>query len=443
MSPSSSEARPRLHVGHAVAVCVGMVIGAGIFRTSPEVAAALDSEAALLLAWLLGGLLSVIGGLCFAELAAAYPDQGGDYSFLRRAYGAGVGFLFAWSRFAVIHSGSVALLAFVFGDYLNQLLPLGPGGSAAFGASLIVLLVALNLRGVKVGVGTQLGLMLIVAAGLLAVGSAGLVQQMQGLPPADPVSPAGALGFAAFGQAMIFVLLAYGGWSDAATLSAEVADPKRDMPLALGIGLGLVLVLYLLVNWAYLRGLGLGGLAASQAPAADLMRLAFGRTGEVLIVAVVAVTAITVMNAILIAGARTTFAAARDLGFAGLGAWDTTRGVPRGALFGLAGVSLALVALGLVTRGGFSTLVDYLSPVYWGFLMLSGVAVILLRRRDPARPRAFRVPLYPLLPLLFSASCAYLLYSSLVYVREGALVAVAVLFLGGLLWIPLRRRAQA
>jgi amino acid transporter len=172
------------------------------------------------------------------------------------------------------------------------------------------------------------------------------------------------------------------------------------------------------------------------------MRLAFGRTGEVLIVAVVAVTAITVMNAILIAGARTTYAAARDLGFARLGTWDASRGVPRGALFGLAGISLALVGLGLFTRGGFSTLVDYLSPVYWGFLMLSGVAVILLRRRDPERLRAFRVPLYPLLPLLFSASCAYLLYSSLVYVRQGALVAVAVLSLGALLWVPLRRRAQ-
>lgn len=431
----------QLDVRHAVAVCVGMVIGAGIFKTSPMVAGALASDTQLYLAWALGGLLSFIGALCFAELAAAFPDAGGDYHFLRRAFGPRLGFLFAWSRFAVIHTGSMALLAFVFGDYLAQAVDLrpwlGPHASAVLAAALIVALTALNLLGVRVGLGTQLGLMTVVLGGLLLLGAAGVALPTQDLTPAatGPAHPAD------WGQAFVFVFLAYGGWSDAATLSAEMRDDKRGIARALLIGLGLVTALYLLANWAYLRGLGLDGLARSEAPAADLMRVAFGRTGELVMVALVSVTALSVMNAILIAGPRTTYAAARDLAQElRLGRWNSQRGTPTAAVLATSAVALLLVAFGAATRGGFSTMVDYLSPVYWLFLVLSGAAVVVLRAREPAAPRPFKVPLYPLLPLLFMACSAYLLYSSLVYVRAGALVGVGVLALGALLLWPLTRR---
>lgn len=434
----ASQPRRQLHVGHAAAVCVGMVIGAGIFRTSPEVAVHLDGPGTLMLAWAIGGMLSLIGALCFAEMASAFPDTGGDYHFLRLAYGQRMAVLFAWSRFAVIHTGSIALLAFVFGDYLNQLVPLGPYGSPVFGSLLILALVALNLRGVSVGVGAQFLLMLLVLAGLVVVGLAGVRLAASGfVPPVAAAAPA-ALSLAGFGQAMVFVLLAYGGWSDAATLSAEMRDPRRGMPLALAGGLATVFALYLWVNWAYLQGLGFQGLAASDAPAADLMRVAFGRPGEVLIVAIVAITSISVMNALLLAGSRTTYATARDLqALGGIGRWDGEKGVPRGALLAMAGVSIGLVGFGTLTRGGFSTMVDYLSPVYWFFLMLSAVAVIVLRRRFPDAPRPFVVPWYPLLPLLFAASCGYLFYSSLAYVKSGAIAGVAVIVLGAALLWPL------
>jgi amino acid transporter len=470
-------ARPqrRLDVRHAVAVCVGMVIGAGIFKTSPMVAASLAGSGALYLAWALGGLLSFVGALCFAELAAAFPDAGGDYHFLRRAFGQRLGFLFAWSRFAVIHTGSMALLAFVFGDYLAQVVDLSPWlgaqASAWLAAALIVLLTTLQLAGVRVGLGTQLGLMAVVLAGLLLLGAAGLALQGQGLAPLTPLAVSDPTRHD-WGQALVFVFLAYGGWSDAATLSAEMRDERRGITRALLIGLALVMALYLLANWAYLRGLGLDGLAGSEAPAAALMRRAFGRPGELAIVAIVTVTALSVMNAILIAGPRTTYAAARDLarelasrspgrsqerlgslggpaaysrtgGASLLGRWDARRGTPTPALLATSAVALGLVAFGAATRGGVSTMVDYLSPVYWFFLMLSGAALIVLRRREPAAPRPFRVPLYPLLPLLFIACSAYLFYASLVYVKAGALVGVAVLGLGALLLWPLIRPARA
>jgi amino acid transporter len=442
-----------LHVGHAVSVCVGMVIGAGIFKTSPLVAANLSSDMALYLAWLAGGVLSLVGGLCFAEMAAAFPDPGGDYHFLRRAFGMRFGFLFAWSRFAIIHTGSMALLAFVFGDYLAQVLPgvsaagaagapgaLGEFASPLCAAAIVALLVALNLAGVRIDLSTQIGLMLLVLAGLALVAGAGAALAWQGVPPATPLAVAEAAGAADaarvnWGTAMMFVFLAYGGWSDAATLSAEMRDERHGIVAALVIGLGLIAVLYLSANWGYLRGLGLDGLAASTAPAADLARLAFGRGGELVMVAIVTTTSVSVMNASLIAGARTTYAAARDLELAGgpatpLARWHGVRGTPSAAVLAIGAVALLLVGLGTWTRGGFATMVDYLSPVYWGFLLASGLAIIVLRRRHPEVPRPFRVPLYPVLPLAFCGCSAYLLWASLVYVKVGALVGVAVLAAG-------------
>ncbi len=414
-----------------------MVIGAGIFITAPLAAANLPSGGWVLAAWVFGGAMSLAGALCFAEMAAAFPDAGGDYNFLRRAYGDGVGFLFAWSRFAVIHTGSMALLAFTFGDYLATLVPLGDHGATYFAAVTIAVLAAVNLAGLKFGIGTQVGLLWLVLAGMVAIITAGAWLAATGAATAAlralDVAAAGADAGATIvlfapGAALVYVFLAYGGWSDTATLSAEMRDAKHGMKRALIFGMGLVTVLYVLVNWAYLRGLSHDGLARSDAPAADLMLHAFGRPGQALIVAIVAVTSITSMNAILIAGARTTYAAARDTaGLDRLGRWHVARGTPGAAIVATAGVALALVAFGAITRGGFSTMVDYLSPVYWLFLTLSGIALFVLRRRHPQAPRPFRVPWYPLVPLVFVASSVYVLYSSLAYVRVGAIAGVAVL----------------
>jgi APA family basic amino acid/polyamine antiporter len=429
---------------HAVSVCVGMVIGAGIFITTPLAAANLPSAGWVIAAWIFGGAMSLAGALCFAEMAAAFPDAGGDYNFLRRAYGDGVGFLFAWSRFAVIHTGSIALLAFTFGDYLATLVPLGELGATLFAAATIVALAAVNLGGIKFGIGTQLWLLWLVVAGMLALVTAGMWLAATGVPPAAPTATtADAVASFAPGVALVYVFLAYGGWSDAATLSAEMRDGRHGMKRALVFGMGLVTALYVLVNWAYLRGLSHYGLARSEAPAADLMLHAFGAPGQALIVAIVALTSVTSMNAILIAGARTTYAAARDTaGLYSLGRWHAARGTPSRAIVATAILALALVAFGALTRGGFSTMVDYLSPVYWSFMTLSGMAVLVLRRRYPAVPRPFRVPWYPLLPLVSIASSAWVLYSSLRFVRVGAVAGVAVLAGGIVLLAVLRLAAK-
>jgi len=433
-----------------------MVIGAGIFKSTPLAAAVdLPSNAQVLALWVFGGAMSLAGALCFAELAAAFPDPGGDYFFLRKAYGAEAGFLFAWSRFAVIHTGSMAMLAFSFGDYLAAIADVGPYGSALIAAATIVALAALNLAGLRFGIGAQLALMFVVIAGLVGVGGAGLWLATTATAAAPSVAPSSLVGAGpsataapafstiSVGAALVYVFLAYGGWSDAATLSAEMRDRERGMRRALVLGMSVVTALYLLVNWAFLRGLGRDAFVASNAPGADLMRNVLGVPGEIAIVAVVAITSITSMNAIFIAGARTTYAAARDTELLfHLRHWHAERGTPYRAIVAISIVSLALVALGTYTRGGFATMVDYLSPVYWLFLTMSGAALFVLRRRYPDAERPFRVPLYPYVPLAFIASSLYVFWSSVVYVRTGAVVGVAVLAAGAVLLVVLRGLAR-
>jgi amino acid transporter len=341
-----------------------------------------------------------------------------------------VGFLFAWARFAVINTGSLALLSFVLGDYLQAAFPLGGFGSSIYATTTLVIFSLLNLRGRTAGMDTQVSLTTLMIIGMLVIGAVGLLFVARGTPPLDP-APAVTGGITSFGVAMVFVMLAYGGWTEIATLSAEMRDPARGMLRALLLGLSVVTVLYLVINWALWRGLGLSGLASAAAPASLLMERAFGTGADLPVIAVVFAAVVTSINATIIVGARTTFAAARDWPAVGrLGDWHDARGVPAAAIIAQSIVALFLIGLGTATRQGFATLVDYTAPVYWLFMALSGVALIILRHRQPHAPRPFRAPFYPVLPVLFTASSLFVLWSSVAYVRVGAVAGLAVLALG-------------
>jgi APA family basic amino acid/polyamine antiporter len=416
-----------LTAGDAVALIIGVVVGAGIFRSPSLVATNVGSEGALLLAWLLGGIVSLTGALCYAEVAAAYPHAGGDYHYLTRAFGKDVSFLFAWARMMVIQTGSIATVAFVFGDYIAQALPFGgPVASPIAAASAVVLLTALNIIGTQQGKWTQNLLTFAKAFGLLLVIAAGLALARR--PDAEVA--AGHAGKPAFGLAMVFVLYTYGGWNEAAYISAELHNPQRNMLRSLLWSVGAITLLYMLVNVAYVKGLGLAGMAGSSAVAADLMGRALGSTGSQAVAVLVAIAALGATNACIFTGARTNYALGLDaprLSF--LGQWHK-RGTPVRALLVQGGVALALVILGALTRKGFETMVDYTVPVFWFFFLLAGLSLFVLRTREPERHRPFRVPLYPLTPLAFCAFCLYMLHSSLAYAGQGALLGVAVLLAG-------------
>jgi APA family basic amino acid/polyamine antiporter len=444
MNPSRGTSdRPiaRLRVMDAVAMIVGIVVGAGIFRAPSMVAQGADGPWALLALWVLGGAVSMVGALCYAELACAFPDAGGEYHFLGRAFGRKVAFLFAWARLTIIPTGSIALLAFVFGDYLAQLAPLGAGANVLYAGVLVVSLTAVNVMGLRFGRTLQNVCTGLVVAGLLGITAAGLVLGAA-VPPAPVAAAAGGgTGGVGVGLAMVFVLLTYGGWNEAAYLSSEVRGGRRSVALALVGGVAAVTVLYVLVNLAYLRGLGLAGLQGSEAVAADLMRNLTGPWGMALVSVLIAAAAVTSANATVVMGSRTGYALGRDFGaFRPLGRWDRRADAPVRALLVQGGLALGLVALGGLSRRGFETMVEYTAPVFWAFFLLTGVALLVLRRREPDAPRPFRVPLYPLTPLIFCASSAWLLYSSVAYTRAGAAVGVGVLALGAIpLWLEGRR----
>ena len=439
---SAARPEPVLELRDAIALIVGIVVGAGIFKTPSLVAANAGGARTMLAAWLLGGIVSLVGALCYAELATACPHAGGDYHFLTRAYGRKLSFLFAWARLAVITTGSIALLAFVFGDYCSRLHSLGEHSSALYAALIVMVLTAVNIAGVKSGAATQYWLTILEVLGLLAVTVAGLVFA----PVAAAVTAPGGAdpGKPAFGLCMVFVLLTYGGWNEAAYISAELKHVRKNMLRALMWSMFILTALYLLVNLAYLRGLGLAGMARSQVVAADLLQQVWGSTGARLISAMIAVSALTSINATIIVGARSSYALGCDWTVLGLlGRWNARTGSPTQALLVQGGAALALVAFGALMRQGFETMVDYTAPVFWLFFLLTGLSLFVLRWREPELARPFRVPLYPYLPLTFCASSAWLLYSSLAYTRLGALVGVGVLAAGvPMLALALRRGSK-
>ena len=202
--------RPSLGPWDAAAMTVGIVLGAGIYRTPSLVAAQSGSAGEMLAAWAIGGLISIVGALCYAELSAAFPHAGGEYHFLRRAFGRRFAFLYGWSRLTVIQTGSIALLAYVYGDYASALVPLGPWSASIHAAAAVVLVTAVNWAGVALGCRVQRWLTLLEIAGLTLVILAGLVLA----PEAAPAPDMGSEG--ALGLALVFVLLTYGGWSEAA-----------------------------------------------------------------------------------------------------------------------------------------------------------------------------------------------------------------------------------
>ncbi|MFC6101029.1 APC family permease [Olivibacter domesticus] len=414
----------------AISIIVGIVIGAGVFKTPALVAANTSNDSMFLLSWLLGGAVSLSGALSYAELTSAYPHTGGDYHFLYRAYGKRLAFLFAWARMTVIQTGSIALLAFIFSDYASQIYTLGPYTEVIYASGIIVLLTFVNILGIKIGTGTQKIFTLMEVTGILLVIVAGLFFTTEA-PPSPNVHENTSSFMSNWGMAMVFVLLTYGGWNEAAYVSAEMKSGSRSMAFAMIASILIITIVYILVNYAYIYALGHQGVANSKAVAADLVQLAWGGASVKFIGLLVAISALTSANATIITGARSNYAVGNDFShFATLGKWNNKVSSPVNALILQAIISLMLIALGVITRHGFETIVEYTAPVFWFFFLLVGLAVLILRVKDPSRNRPFKVPFYPFMPLVFCLSSGFLLLSSVLYTGKGALLGIGVLMVG-------------
>lgn len=425
-----------------VAMIIGIVVGIGIFKTPSLVAANVGSETAFIALWLVGGLITLAGAMVYAELGARYPSAGGEYTFLDRGLGRNVALLFAWGRISIIQTGAIAAVAFVFGDYAQAVLPLGRYGVAIYAVAALLAMTAVNLRGTQLGKAAQnllSGLTLVVIL-LIMLAAVLLAPEQQPTPPASNETGSAAGGAA--GLAMVFILLTYGGWNEAAYISADVRNGRRNMIRVLLLGTLAITAIYLLTNLAYLHVLGFEAMRVSNAVAADVMQLAAGDTGALLLGLTVCLAALSTLNASIFTGARVYFALGSDLpALRALGAWDPDGNHPRRAMLIQSGVALLLIGFGAMQRDGFQAIVEYTAPAFWLFMLLVGISYFMLRRRLGG-PRLLSPPLYPLVPGLFCAACAYLVYASLTHTGLGALVGVAVL-LAGVPLIALARRRSA
>ena len=428
-----AQPRPSLTLADTLAMVVGHVIGIGIFKAPSIVAGNASSEAMFFGLWVAGGVMSLIGALCYAELGSAYPNAGGEYFFLRRAYGGSLAFLFAWARMTMIQIGVIAAIAFVFGDYASQLWPIGSQSSAIYAAVAIAGITALNVVGTFQGKWAQNLLTLALALVILVIVCVGLATGTSSTHA--PVVPGSRVALP--GLAMIFVLLTYGGWNEAAYLTAEMHNLRRNIVRALVLGIFIITSLYLLLNLAYFNTLGLEGMSKSKVVAADLMRLTLGDYGAVALSLIVMLSALSALNATIFTGARTNYALGRDYALFGfMGKWNERAKAPVNGLLVQGAIALLLVLLASFTPDGFETMVAYTAPAFWLFFLLTGISLFVLRRQQPVNADPFRVPLYPLTPLAFCAMCLYMLYSSVGYAMSlnpgsiGAMVGIGVLIAG-------------
>ncbi len=418
----------------SMTVVIGIVIGIGIFRLPPIVAANSVNELQFMLFWLAGGLISLTGALCYAELSSSMPDAGGEYFFLRKAFGPATGFFLSWGRMTVIQTGSVALVAFILGDYATVILDLGPYSSSLYAAAVVIVLTGLNILGTVHSRNTQNILASVIIITLLAVSVFGLLN-LSGEGAVSGLTLSGRntelFSGGAPGLAMIFVLLTYGGWSEAAYLTGELHNVKRNIVRALVMGIVVITTLYILINLAYLHVLGFEALRESQTVGFDLTEKIFGPGASVLVVIIVVIAALSTANATIITGARTNYAIGRDFALLGfMGRWNTRRNSPVNALIFQGVIALVLVGIGAWSQQAVSTMVDYTAPVFWTFILLTTVSLFVFRFRKDHVPGSYRVPLYPLPPVLFLLACIYMLYSSLVFTGAGAIAGAGILVAG-------------
>uniref|UniRef100_A0A7C2JWH5 Amino acid permease n=1 Tax=Schlesneria paludicola TaxID=360056 RepID=A0A7C2JWH5_9PLAN len=436
---TATEHRPATTLGlwDAVSLIVGIVVGVSIYETPPAIIGNSASPLAGLGFWVLGGALSFVGALIYSELATTYPRCGGDYNYLTRAYGPWLGFLFAWGQLAIIQTGSIGAMAYIFAGYARQLLAVSEDATPWLAFAAVTTLTGLNLCGLRAGAWLQNILTMVKVIGLSAVVMAGFATRH-----GDPWKLSeGVGGGPGWTLALIFVLYAYGGWSDAAFVAAEVRNLNRNVPRALLCGMSLITLAYLAINLAYLYGLGADGLVRSRHPAADVLTQFCGPVGGQLMSGLVMASALGGMNGLILSVSRVHATLGEDYRlFAWLGQWSRNESpwvsllvqaaVTSGMILtvgteaGRVAIDTGVSALGLpginwkFYDGGFKTLVAGSAPAFWLFFLLNAVGFLILRVKDADRPRPFRVPGSPVTPLIFVAACGFMLYSAVAYARS-------------------------
>ncbi len=403
----------RIGLYAATAITVGNIIGSGIFRSPHSVARELTSFPLVLLAWIVGGLLSICGSLVLAELAVAHPRTGGLYVFIREAFGDAWGFVFGWANLWVIKPTVIASITSVFALYLCQVMGWPKSAEFGAGAAAILVLTFVNWLGVREGARTQSWLTTAKVAGILGLCAAALL--LPASPAASPMPVAAAASskplLVGFFVAMVAILFAYDGWTDSTYVAGEVRDPKRVMPVAIVWGTWLVIAVYVLTNVAYFHVLGAKGVAAYEAVGSETMRRLAGEWGARALAVLVAISTFGTTNGAILTGPRVTQAMAADgLLWKPLAALDPKRETPTLALV----VQAVLACAWLRVANGFDDVSGWFVTTSWLFYGLTTAAIFVQRRREArgqVEAPAYRALLFPFTPVVFILVTVVIIWS--------------------------------
>lgn len=426
----------RLGTFSGTMLVVGGIIGAGIFLSPSIVVQRVGTAPLTMGAWGLGAVVAIIGGFVYAELGARRPKAGGTYVYLREAFGTLPAFLYGWALFLIIGTGAIAAVAMTGANYLAELLGLPAEAGRPIAIALIVVLTALNVAGVPIGAttGNVLTVLKLSAIALLVVAALVLSPRADAVLPvaAVPVTLTPPTGWsdtiAAMGAALVPVLFSFGGWQQTNAVAEELVDPARTLPKVLILGVLIVAATYLLVNMAYLRALGLEGLAASRAPAADSMQIYLGPVGRTLITFGIVTSTVGFLSMVILMSARVYQAMAADgLFFRSMAQLHPRTQTPVSAL-----LWQGVVALVLLLSGTYGQLLDYVVFADWIFFGSTAATLFVLRARDAARGEhiAVRAPGHPFTTVLFVAAAGYVVIGSVVSNPGNALRGAALLALG-------------
>lgn len=419
---------------------VGTMIASAIFIVPATVALHTRSSSLALLAWIAGGVVSLLGALCVAELGAAIPEAGGQYAYLRRAYSPIFGFLYGWSMFAVVNSASIAAIAVGFATYLGFFIPLGPAGVRVVAILSIGLLTVVNCLGVRLGATTQNVLTLLKMGALAALIGAAFVLPGGAAAQLEPWWPEGGIGQLAgpFGLAVVLVLWAYDGWIEITYVGSEVRDPQRVIPRSIVWSVGLVMALFTLVNVAYLYLLSPGRMATSSLVASDAAQVVIGTAGAALVAGAILVSTLGANNGIVLTAARIPYAMARD----GLFFKWAERVHPRFRTPIAALVAESAIACALTFTGTYDQLATYVVFVSWLFYAMSAGGVIRLRRSEPELHRPYRTWGYPYTPIAFIAFSTWLVINTIREAPRDAAIGAGIVLLGIPLYTWFSRRGH-
>lgn len=424
------EFEPKRQIGlyAATAITVGNIIGSGIFRSPHSVAQEITNFNAVLLAWIVGGLLSICGSLALAELAVTHPKTGGLYVFIREAFGDAWGFVFGWASLWVIKPTVVASITSVFALYFCQVLGLQRNAEFPVGAAAILLLTFINWIGVRHGAGTQSIFTTMKVIGIVGLCIAAFTLPARFEPsPASGVSPVNEHSMlVGFAIAMIPILFAYDGWTDSTFVGGEVINPKRTLPIAIVWGTWLVIAVYLITNIAYFHVIGSSGVAAYEAVGSETIRRLLGEWGGRALAVLVAISTFGTTNGAILTGPRVTQAMAADgLLWRGLAYLDPRRGTPARALWVQAVLSCAWLKLAT----GFEDVSGWFVTTSWLFYGLTTAALFVQRRREVQAP-AYRTPLYPVTPAIFILATTAIIISDLSSTGLRAWAGIGITALG-------------